>query len=172
MAGSNKQRVQLGAEAVHVPVPIDEDEDADGLLGLSPTNKRSDEKSLDDHRLTTGMETVDVSSLRQLLREQIHELLGREKTQLDEAIGDLRLVLWAKWSRLRSRWWGQLEFESKIETLEKGLQDLTELLKGGQMGGGIARAGSLDEKWKTHWSSLVGQKTSGGTLFCRTSAKP
>ncbi|OLQ12099.1 putative TrmH family tRNA/rRNA methyltransferase YacO [Symbiodinium microadriaticum] len=60
MAGSNKQRVQLGAEAVHVPVPIDEDEDADGLLGLSPTNKRSDEKSLDDHRLTTGMETVSL----------------------------------------------------------------------------------------------------------------
>ena len=154
----NKQRVQLGLDPMSVPVPIDEDGEESPT---SPARKRVG-TDLDGSRKGSRTDargpgastvTLDVESLRGLLREQSDDLLGRQREQLDAAIGDLESRTLARVDAVQDQVQGlagrQTDLEAKVESLEKGLTELADLVRKGPMQSGPSTQDGLDEKRKT-----------------------
>ena len=156
----NKQRVQLGLEPQDVPVPIEEDgEEGVESLPTSPGQKRAGVEmhgarkgSRTDGKGENKTITLDVDSLRALLREQSDELLGRQREQLDAAIGDLEGRTLARVEAVQDQVQGltgrQEDLEGKVESLERGLAELTDLVRNGGRAVHVTDRGDLDEKRK------------------------
>ncbi|CAE7265287.1 lolT1 [Symbiodinium sp. CCMP2592] len=134
--GSGKPAVQLGGgQASEVPVPVDEEDDdmaeprkrsggpepAPGLP--SPKKERS------------GVVTLDVQRIRELLAEQSRELLGAQQKQLDQAVQDMENKMEIRVAGVEKQVaeaQGRSEvLESKVEQLETALRELTQMVKEG-----------------------------------------
>ncbi|CAE7583299.1 pol [Symbiodinium sp. CCMP2456] len=150
--GVNKQTLQLG-EAVPVPSGPD---DALELLE-SPTAKRSKEGDHDARGGKRGKSesrhppqiTLETESLREMLREQSYDLLGKQQAQLDKAIGDLECRTLTKVAEVQEQI-AHLESrhsasDSRIEALERGLREVTDKIAQGA-GGHAAGRDPGDEK--------------------------
>ncbi|CAE7949425.1 unnamed protein product, partial [Symbiodinium sp. KB8] len=143
-----------------VPVPIEEDgEEGVESLPTSPGQKRAGVEmhgarkgSRTDGKGENKTITLDVDSLRALLREQSDELLGRQREQLDAAIGDLEGRTLARVEAVQDQVQGltgrQEDLEGKVESLERGLAELTDLVRNGGRAVHVTDRGDLDEKRK------------------------
>ncbi|CAE7541494.1 unnamed protein product [Symbiodinium sp. CCMP2456] len=158
MAKSNKQKVQLGGADIPVPVN-DVAGDSDDLM--SPTKKRASEAAQSSGKRERGTSqtlSLDYNSLRDLLREQSAELLGKQKHQLDEAIGELETRTFSRVDAIQNQVVGLEEkhesFEAKLGELEKGLKHIEEMVKGGH--GGSASGGSFVSEDKRQSTLVVG----------------
>ena len=160
MSGANKLKIQLGGNPALVPVPLEDGDGDDDLVLSSPSKKRGGEAPAEANRGGKREKsggsgesvTIDVASLRNLLREQSDELMGRQKHQLDTAIAELEARAFGRVADLQDQV-NDLEgktsvFQDKLEALEKGLQDLTSLVQSRPLGGpaGSSEDGDLEAK--------------------------
>ena len=148
-AGSNKAPILLGERgAEKVPIPDDDDD-------MSPMRKRGQDESVAagqaaSKRERSGVVTLDVAKIRELLREQSKEIMEHQAAQLAAAMQEMESKVDKKVSLVEQHI-GELsghhdELQTRVVQLEGALAELTKLVRDGR-GAGLPKTD--DERRKS-----------------------
>ncbi|CAE7726001.1 pol, partial [Symbiodinium sp. CCMP2456] len=151
--------VDLGKTDLPGEVPVPEDDDL--ALNISPTRKRDGESTPGGRapkKLQSGPISVDIDRLRALLNEQSEEIVARQQQQLEaamrehEAKTDQRVgLVEASVAEITGQ---HAALETKVESLEKALQELTVLVK--QQPTGLGRRLPADDDERRRGTLVLG----------------